>query len=691
MKFMFIDGDRFEKGEPTPSAVLESSAAEVFPRTAALLRSRSFRVQVVGALHQWLQEDHSESPLEVLVARYAAEFPHLVADIEGWPAGKRKYNLRVTLPAGEGENEHDTATFIVPKIVGRPSLVPRYGSWKYDDSGKWGQLPRVRASQRDLGYPQIEEFGPAMERGVWSLRFSSLLFHVQTREPAPAMRSAIREQLRDQPESTYLPVIKRFLGKNCAIAPKSPKLVARAYRQVQPSTGSLAETQSYFDARWQGRRYPPTPRSRSDRALVCELLNGIHPSYLLKGAGDAEYFVEFDWSGLRAADDPQTIEAAVPEPYLLPDVRVRLKGVGASSKGAKHQRMRLAAILLRWPGGEWESHKPPQGHDEDDETVDFSEWGHVKRVVRMNALLAGETDMHLARAHLATEQYLLALKKAAGPDDALSKLLLPHLRSVDQINNYGNLIILGEHSVLTRGTGLGVAGLRKRLERQLGGVDWHNWQPRIALCDDHHFAVAGQAYWDALMPYVRAHFEKSQPGKWTIPNFFTYLSYNSPSFAEYGGRPITGFVDANEISAPDDGRPLNRHGGSAAMHKGTTTEDLVVASAHAIYHATFFHSWVGGRQHHVGGELRFAPLGVRSRTAPRSAAEWEQFGPRPEHAGMQLLLSEVLSKTEWGYVFRNDEPAADVPDAFREAIAGAYGPLSKSGFQLNDLRARINI
>ena len=102
--------------------------------------------------------------------------------------------------------------------------------------------------------------------------------------------------------------------------------------------------------------------------------------------------------------------------------------------------------------------------------------------------------------------------------------------------------------------------------------------------------------------------------------------------------------------------------------------DLASAGRFAIFHATFWHSWIND-------------------TSDALEPHYTQYAPVSESTAKELTdhisVNLCLSQTRYGLVLANED--GDVPPTFRQAILDRADALRAQGFEPRKLRSRINI
>jgi hypothetical protein len=459
------------------------------------------------------------------------------------------------------------------------------------------------------------------------------------------------------------------------------------------------------------------------------VLNGVHPCFFRLEPNDT-YVVDLNWDAYAFAyvgdGREKTSGEQGKDHYEQPNVR-------ATFELTLQKEFKLKSIELQYRKEDvlppvdkdptqlekWVSYTPASGRL----------WQHAKHVFRCAWIFAGESDFHLARCHLVAEQYLAALcttvEKGETPREGAYRahppqtqhpfwrLLQPFLREVDRINAFGDALVIGPSGVMATMGALASSAVPMRLEHQLGSVDWKGFQPRAPVCPTHRFALAAKVYWEAIRAHVEAEVTANWPAyeaDWEpIRSFSDELTARSPKYRPYGGEPNpANWHGGSEMAAPRD---TNQPAMSALRTKNK--DDVVQLASHAIFHATFMHSWINDRQWDDCADPAFTSFGLMTRREPTANETQEQWfaqaAPLVKHAAFQRALMTILGHLDVGYVARGDPEPAYVAltrqlltredELVRIGALGRYAEiLAKSAAQpesgvetaITQLRARIN-
>lgn len=533
------------------------------------------------------------------------------------------------------------------------------------------------AVEVDLGSPDIDDIDELVAVSVrtawdprdledpWSRRFRGAILDLDPslEDDPDAWRKALDARV-DAPGDTRLPEIvryfeddllgvlsgdgdDRYLVRQPALRSALKALQDTPMMHVEDLGVITAAARETWDARGATPRWWTAEAAHevgSDAWFLDRVVNGMRPILPFEAEHEGERVVVFEvlW-------DPADLDPKSPYAVGRVDVRVILGGLvdGTAVDGPRFsQDPELRAIQHRAPGTDaWTTVTPdPRGGADR-----YSPWGHAKALAMTAQVVAGEIDVHLARAHLHAEQLLIPALRNLEGDHPLLLLLHPHLRSSDRINRYGDPLILGSRGVLAQCSGLSPDGVTRRLRERLGAVCWDGgagpYRPRRPLFPMDRYGRAATAFHEAIRVGVAAYFEDHplDDARWrSVDAFMSELVAHAVPATPYQGV---------ERAWVDDGPVPPARGDVAlrALDAAARQSDLEALCTHAIHSATFLHSWVGGAQFQDGGDVVWGALGSRSVEAPADAAAFQaDVGPLPEHAAIQLLMAELLSQQDFG-------------------------------------------
>lgn len=305
------------------------------------------------------------------------------------------------------------------------------------------------------------------------------------------------------------------------------------------------------------------------------------------------------------------------------------------------------------------------------------EWKKAKEYFRIAEFVDGQVKGHLGRGHLNVGQYALSLYRNI-QKNPIFRLLHPHLKGVSAINSFGKDIIFGEQGVLSLSP-LTQSSLIDALRDDLGSCNWEKWSPRKSINNQHSYSKIQNLYWDIINEYVNEFFLTYQEKiilDWKEIYYFSKdLVKHSVPFKALNTVNEERFYCDNEISInPGTSKAISDITKDKVMSDLTEVDKLKQVCAYAIYHATIWHDWRNDYQDDYGGEIDYVRLSLDY---------------QPKEASFQLFIVNILSSVKHGYIVKNEEN--DIPDLFIAKLKSRVNDFNKYGYDLRDLRSRINI
>lgn len=220
------------------------------------------------------------------------------------------------------------------------------------------------------------------------------------------------------------------------------------------------------------------------------------------------------------------------------------------------------------------------------------DWEWSKRLFRSAEFVYQEIQTHLARTHLNMDQYAMALYRNV-KNNPIRELLEPHFEGLLNINKRGAALIIGITGFLPKASALTPEGVVEVLKEEINVLSY-KWSPAVQALPDrisnNYFDPAALSVWSLLEEYVGQFFEEHQQGireHWQeIEEMSRDLTVHSILKPEFGSLAVTGI------------------------------EDLKQLCVYTIYHSTFFHSWVNGKQYEDGGDSDYAAIGLWDKSDP---------------------------------------------------------------------------
>lgn len=335
-------------------------------------------------------------------------------------------------------------------------------------------------------------------------------------------------------------------------------------------------------------------------------------------------------------------------------------------------------------------------------------WNQAKRIARVSATLAAELSNHLCQTHLNGEQYAIAAHRNLRLNP-VRDLIFPHLKEVSLINHSANTLLLGPTGYITHSTGFTEESIGEYIQQVVGTLDWKGWKPRRIACEKHTFAKASHLYWNVLGEFVDWYFgtfdDEIRMHWYEIKRFSDALVANSTDFFLCGYlrghvEPIESedyWFDWNERMKLSITRA--EHNGRKKAVSAITTSDaaneegidnLKQLCKYVIHHTTFMHWWSNSKQYDEGGELRFNGLGLRyGNNGIFTPESDDSVLPPAEDATMQLWISYMLSKTNFGFLLKNEDK--DIHPKFVELLQKYRDDFSAMGVDISLITSRTNI
>lgn len=398
---------------------------------------------------------------------------------------------------------------------------------------------------------------------------------------------------------------------------------------------------------------------RSDSFFVNSVLNGFNPAKLSYNETDDTYHVRYNIDQYEVDNQHQS-----------PSAELTLKKSGSGELQVTSIAFRIRDLNSNPASfSDWQIVSPSDG---------VKKWENAKEQFRIAEFIDGQVKGHLARGHLNTGQYAIALYRNLQKSPIL-RLLHPHLKSVSAINTFGKDIIFGDTGILVTSP-LNEHSLVECMRDDLGGCDWSDWSPRGPVSSQHSYARIQKLYWDVLTEHVEKfvndHIEKIRKDWKEIYYFSKDLVSHSVPFRSEAPPNGEQWVDLNEVSAARD---ASKPSISPITSKKTnpTSADiqrLIEACRYAIYHATMWHDWRNDNQRNYGGEVNYARLSLK---------------PSMDESAFQLFIVNLLVDIKYGYIVRDED--GEIPHNLIYLLREAAPDFLNEQYDIRDLRSRINI
>jgi hypothetical protein len=348
--------------------------------------------------------------------------------------------------------------------------------------------------------------------------------------------------------------------------------------------------------------------------------------------------------------------------------------------------------------------------------ADGESWNQAKRVARVSGSLCTEVDDHFTGTHLNTEQYAIAAYRNLRLNP-VANLLLPHLKEVVLINHTADKLLLKEFLPIS--TALTSEGLKQRTKDILGMQDWKGFEPMKAISTAHEAAASDELFWKITKTYVEefidSHLEDIKT-YWlevycfsqdlvthSVPVFLSEADWEkmSPELKKhnldrlhyyeykYSFKPklprntINGQLKAvSPITSQKNGLEVSLE----------DIQNLKESCTYMIFTATYLHTWINEHQYDELGELEYNGLGLRYGKGEYGIMAPESdlgIAPGLEAATKMLWFVNLLSRTEFGFITRNEE--GDVNPAFSKLLMDHKEEFLRLGVEVENIESRTNI
>jgi linolenate 9R-lipoxygenase len=285
-----------------------------------------------------------------------------------------------------------------------------------------------------------------------------------------------------------------------------------------------------------------------------------------------------------------------------------------------------------------------------------SDWEWGKRLFRCAEFVFQEIQSHLGRTHMNMDQYAMAYYRNV-VNNPIRLLLEPHWDGLLNINKLGAKLIKGEEGFIPEASSLAPKEVDAVLREEVSSLSYKNWSPHAKAIPDpvfnNHYDPAAIAFWDILTQYVGQFFIDHQEG---IAAHWTEIEHMSADLVSHS--------------------ILDPKLGTLAIQNVTDLQRLCV---YAMYHSSFFHSWVNNKQYEDGGDVSYSTIGL-----------WDTHHPAynplqtAQREAKQVSLLWTLSSVRYN-------PIMDVgPAALKDAIWKNRHQI-EPGIPISDLMMSINI
>ncbi|MDX5340149.1 MAG: hypothetical protein LPK25_14070 [Cyclobacteriaceae bacterium] len=346
---------------------------------------------------------------------------------------------------------------------------------------------------------------------------------------------------------------------------------------------------------------------------------------------------------------------------------------------------------------------------------DGDQWEQAKRVARVSGALCAELDDHFAATHVNTEQFAIAARRNLRKNP-LTILLFPHLKEVSLINHSADTILIGP-GYIPRASALTAKGIVKRCEDMMGVLDWKNWRPMEILSPKHTYAQAENLFWEVVGEFVEDFFQKNEKKileEWyevfrfsedlvqNSAEVFHHSIHSKPLSSEEKEREESRIAYYHERYRFDPYLPREEFQGKVRAMSPITKnpfqpdpgdmDNLKDACKYAIMMATFMHTWVNEHQYEDIGEVLYCSLGLRFGEHKEGIFRPESdyaISPDLTRATQMMWFSNLLSRTEYGFITRNEEH--DIDPLFSEMLERKRAEFKNLYIEIDNIESRTNI
>jgi len=347
---------------------------------------------------------------------------------------------------------------------------------------------------------------------------------------------------------------------------------------------------------------------------------------------------------------------------------------------------------------------------------DLPNWTYAKRIARVVGGLSTEVDEHFTGTHLNAEQFAIAAYRNLRINP-VAILLLPFLKEVVLINHSADKLLLRDF--LPSATALTEKGLKQRVCDLLGVQDWKDFHPMEPISPAHDVAKSDHLFWNITGQYVNDFIETNEAEirkQWfEVYRFSNDLVRNS--VVVFGSGTKTGILtEEEELQLQNrmeyyffkysfnpslkreiiDGelKALS----SITKNDGTTAilpedfQNLKDICQYIIFVATYLHTWINEHQYDEFGELLYNCVGLRFGNGKDGVMAPEndlQIAPDLTRATQTLWFANLLSRTEYGFITRNEE--GDVDPVFSKMLLDKKEEFLHLGVDVHNIESRTNI
>ncbi|MEI6276741.1 MAG: lipoxygenase family protein [Prolixibacteraceae bacterium] len=522
------------------------------------------------------------------------------------------------------------------------------------------------------------------------------LFYWEYRDDFPTARVVIKDHDKDAPQ--YYSQARCDAASEQIIPFELTKLSHLAKIQLAPESVSLESIQNDYPINLTRCIESKLPGyTRSDEYFGNRLMNGMYRGAFLPDKLHAGHF----WIKYFGA-----CQYDVNSDYAFPDAEIKLEirpdGLPVPLE-----------IVLSGPLNAYE--KNP-GIRKIFTPADKQDWEYAKRIARVNGGVSAEIDEHFTGTHLNTEQYAIAAYRNLRINP-IATLMLPHLKEVVLINHSADKLLLTDF--LPEATALTKKGLAQRVTDLLGAQDWKNYQPMIPISEAHDLAKSDKLFWEITGQYVDNFIDVNLEE--ICRNWFEIYCFSN-DLVEHSVKVFMSGGAMEKLSPEEKKQAIDRmeyyffkYSFNPSLKRETSGGELKAISRvtrnngseevsqediqnlkdlcrYIIFVATYLHTWINEHQYDDLGELLYNCVGLRFGDGEKGVLAPEsdsRIAPDLVHATQTLWFANLLSRTEFGFITRNEE--GDVNPLFSKMLLDKKNEFLLLGVDVNSIESRTNI
>jgi len=556
-------------------------------------------------------------------------------------------------------------------------------------------------TRNDRTFPHLELFKRIrISKSNLNFRVYSLedipLFLWEYREDFPTARVIIKDHDKDAPQ--YYSQARCDAASEQIIPFELTKVEHLAAIAVKSESISLASIQNDYPVNLTRCIESLMPGfTRSDEYFGHRLMNGMNRGAFLPDKDQpGHYWIKY--FGACQYDSNRI--------YALPDAEIKLE--------LRNDGMVVPIeIILTGP---LNSNEMDPWLKRSYTTEDGENWTFAKRIARVVGGMSTEVDEHFAGTHLNAEQYAVAAYRNLRLNP-VAAMLIPFLKEVVLINHSADKLLLRDF--LPSATALTGKGLSQRVCDLLGVQDWKDFHPMNPISLVHDVARTDQLFWDITGKYVSEFFDRN--GEEIRKQWYEIFCFSNDlvvnSVKVFGSDLDLKKADKNEIVQTKDRMeyysfkysfnssmvrelkghelkvlsPITKNDGSAEI----TPEDfqnLKDVCRYIIFVTTYLHTWINEHQYDEFGEVLYNCVGLRFGDGKNGVMAPEsdlRIAPDLTRATQTLWFANLLSRTEFGFITRNEE--GDVDPNFSRMLLDKKDEFHELGVNVHNIESRTNI